>query len=218
MSKMKYYGKEHVILENGVLHLFKKNQYILVKSQFSKLSDEQKWRTKISKYFYYRFWINGASIEKTTKTSNKQDAIKIAKKEYQRAIYRKEEGLQIHRQKFKKLWFEFLKDKDHNTKKESTLTSIKYRGNILLKFFKDFYIDKIDKDKVQEWIGLRLIEKNQSGEQISKFTVRNDIGVLNQFMIWCFENEKIRKKSNYLKKMGYFQQVIKNTTYRFYLE
>lgn len=148
-----------------------------------------------SKNWYGRTYIQGASIELSSRTRNLKNAKTVLFDWYRGLQYKEQNDLAVHDILFNKLFSRYIEDRKINKKGAYTKNIETTFEGILKPFFYNRKINSIAKKTIVEFIKNRREKfRKKHKKEISRFTIQQDLHILSGFMNWCFENQ-YRNKS-----------------------
>ena len=147
-----------------------------------------------SPFWWVRYYANGKTLRRTTKTTNKREAIEFAKSFYDEVNYKMRQGLVLNSRADFELCATALLEQQDAMVKRGEMTAMmqqndRYRlHKEVLPFFRDYDLKSIDYFVVEKFIN------KLSGDKLTPPTISNYLGL-------------VRKTLGYAQRRGYIEAV-----------
>ena len=166
-----------------------------------KLTIFQKDKKYLTDNWYGRFFIEGKQVEKSSKSKNKKESIKILGQIYDDYCSKKRLGLVVHSKSFKDCWKEFCDDIKQGTQ-SITQSGYIQKGRILSEIMGNLKVDRLTYDDLGDYLVKRMEGsfKGNRSRSVQQETLRGDLRVFSIFDSWLVTRGYKKKKLSNLQK------------------
>ena len=174
----------------------------LIKRKEGKLQIFKKLKKYNTENYYGRFFIEGKQVEKSSKSSNKEKAIKLLGQIYEDYHSLKRLGQVVHSKTLADVWKLFVEDLKKGTfKSKITTQGYLQKGKLFVEHMGKLKVDRITYDDLRDYLTKRMGGGNRSNK-LRNATLRGDLRTFSIFDTWCVQNgHKKRKLSSLLKQV-----------------
>lgn len=151
--------------------------------------------------WYGRFFIESKQVEKSSKSKNKKESIKILGQIYDDYFSKKRLGLVVHSKSFKDCWKEFCDDIKQGTQ-SITQSGYIQKGKILSEIMGNLKVDRLTYDDLGDYLVKRMEGsfKGNRSRSVQQETLRGDLRVFSIFDSWLVNKGYKKKKLSNLQK------------------
>ena len=151
--------------------------------------------------WYGRFFIESKQVEKSSKSKNKKESIKILGQIYDDYFSKKRLGLVVHSKSFKDCWREFCDDIKQGTQ-SITQSGYIQKGKILSEIMGNLKVDRLTYDDLGDYLVKRMEGsfKGNRSKSVQQETLRGDLRVFSIFDSWLVTKGYKKKKLSNLQK------------------
>ena len=166
-----------------------------------KLTIFQKDKKYKTDSWYGRFFIESKQVEKSSKSKNKKESIKILGQIYDDYFSKKRLGLVVHSKSFKDCWKEFCDDIKQGTQ-SITQSGYIQKGKILSEIMGNLKVDRLTYDDLGDYLVKRMEGsfKGNRSRSVQQETLRGDLRVFSIFDSWLVNKGYKKKKLSNLQK------------------
>jgi len=151
--------------------------------------------------WYGRFFIESKQVEKSSKSKNKKESIKVLGQIYDDYFSKKRLGLVVHSKSFKDCWKEFCDDIKQGTQ-SITQSGYIQKGKILSEIMGNLKVDRLTYDDLGDYLVKRMEGsfKGNRSRSVQQETLRGDLRVFSIFDSWLVNKGYKKKKLSNLQK------------------
>ena len=172
----------------------------LIKRKEGKLQIFKKLKKYNTENYYGRFFIEGKQVEKSSKSSNKEKAIKLLGQIYEDYHSLKRLGQVVHSKTLADCWKLFVEDLKKGTfKSKITTQGYLQKGKLFVQHMGKLKVDRITYDDLKDYLTKRMGGSNRS-DKLRNATLRGDLRTFSIFDTWCVQNGHKKKKLSSLLK------------------
>jgi len=166
-----------------------------------KLTIFQKDKKYKTDNWYGRFFIESKQVEKSSKSKNKKESIKVLGQIYDDYFSKKRLGLVVHSKSFKDCWKEFCDDIKQGTQ-SITQSGYIQKGKILSEIMGNLKVDRLTYDDLGDYLVKRMEGsfKGNRSRSVQQETLRGDLRVFSIFDSWLVNKGYKKKKLSKLQK------------------
>ena len=167
-----------------------------------KLTIFQKDKKYNTDNWYGRFFIESKQVEKSSKSKNKKDSVKILGQIFDDYFSKKRLGLVVHSKTLKDCWKLFVEDLKKGTfKSKITTQGYLQKGKLFVQHMGKLKVDRITYDDLRDYLTKRMGSGNRS-DKLRRETLKGDLRTFSIFDTWLVQNgHKKRKLSSLLKQV-----------------